>query len=106
MSFGCVGKLSHKLFFLFSKATIHDFANIADNKVVKKVFMGAMHKLLKVTQEAVKAKQPNGSGTMLIDGASNEASLSHARWLLCLHSFFLLTFLVFGVNYLVSLNFL
>ncbi|CAL9039285.1 unnamed protein product [Musa banksii] len=66
----------------YLQATIHDFANIADNKVVKKVFMGAMHKLLKVTQEAVKAKQPNGSGTMLIDGASNEASLSHARALL------------------------
>ncbi|RWW67568.1 hypothetical protein BHE74_00024971, partial [Ensete ventricosum] len=73
---------SLQLFFLFSKATIHDFANIADNKVVKKVFMGAMRKLLKVTQEAVKAKQPNGSGTMLIDGAPNEASLSHARALL------------------------
>ncbi|KAJ8491333.1 hypothetical protein OPV22_013054 [Ensete ventricosum] len=65
----------------YLQATIHDFANIADNKVVKKVFMGAMRKLLKVTQEAVKAKQPNGSGTMLIDGAPNEASLSHASLL-------------------------
>ncbi|URE31142.1 NUC173 domain [Musa troglodytarum] len=64
------------------QATIHDFANIADNKVVKKVFMGAMRKLLKVTQEAAKANQPNGSGTMLIDGVSNQASLSHARALL------------------------
>ncbi|CAL9057574.1 unnamed protein product [Musa banksii] len=64
------------------QAMIHGFALISDKKVVKKVFMATMHKLLKVTKEAVKMNQLNCSGTMLTDSSSNEASLSHERALL------------------------
>lgn len=92
------------LSFVF-KAMIHDFALISDKKVVKKVFMATMHKLLKVTKEAVKMNQLNCSGTMLTDSSSNEASLSHERCLLYSCSYYSCSFWIFVYEVFSSLNF-
>ncbi|WOL06526.1 hypothetical protein Cni_G15260 [Canna indica] len=64
------------------QATIHEFASISDKNTVKRVFKATMKKLIKVTQEAVKAKQSNSADSMLVDNSSNGSSLSHARALL------------------------
>nr|XP_010932375.1 RRP12-like protein [Elaeis guineensis] len=62
--------------------TIHDFASISDERVVKKFFMTTMHKLLKVTQEVIKVKHNKNSNSMEIDSPSAKVSLSHSRALL------------------------
>ncbi|KAG1334382.1 RRP12-like protein [Cocos nucifera] len=64
------------------QCAIHELASISDERVVKKFFMTAMHKLLKVTQEVIKVKQDNNSNSMQIDSSSGKVSLSHSRALL------------------------
>ncbi|KAG6501722.1 RRP12-like protein [Zingiber officinale] len=61
--------------------TIHDLASISDKRIVKNLFNAISQQLLKVTQEAIKAKQLHNSDETL-DNLSNEASLCHARALL------------------------
>ncbi|XP_052181613.1 uncharacterized protein LOC127794500 [Diospyros lotus] len=61
------------------QTTISEFASIADKEVVTKFFKTTMRKLLKVTQEAGKAENPQNSNPMQIDTASKESSLSVAR---------------------------
>ncbi|OVA08308.1 putative domain NUC173 [Macleaya cordata] len=55
------------------QATISEFASIADKAIVKRFFTRTMQRLLKVTQEAVKAEQPKNSSSMQVDSA-NESS--------------------------------
>lgn len=64
----------------FLQSTIGELASICDKEVVTRFFKTTMQRLLKVTREAGKSGNSKDSNSMQVDSASDEKSLSVARW--------------------------
>ncbi|KAF9680360.1 hypothetical protein SADUNF_Sadunf06G0113100 [Salix dunnii] len=55
------------------QSTIHEFYSIADEEVVKRIYLKTMQKLLTVTQRATKAENSRDSNSMRIDDSSYDS---------------------------------
>ncbi|XVF88941.1 hypothetical protein PTKIN_Ptkin19aG0091600 [Pterospermum kingtungense] len=61
------------------QSTIQELASIAHENVVRTLFRKTMHRLLKVTQEAVRAEASANNNSMQVNDSSTESSLSLER---------------------------